>query len=599
MTTQPGTAWIAQAYDGWLEALDRAVGFSAGLDPSGVTHVILLGLAQHGKTSLALRLLEATETEAIGEALRGNRLQGQSATPGPIGYYAGPASAATDLADLKHQIENIFRDYASAFNAAGDQGSPGQSMFHSLPEIPIPSANPDCRLKLVDMAGFDGRETWAEAAAAYWTARADFTLLVIQAEKFSQLAGEEFKSVIAQFKNRWTHSDSMLVVTTCSFEQKEDPAEREMPWEVISQRRRDAFHKEILGSSSIPRDKVELYPVSIRPGQGQELDPLTQESLMRLRKRLAKPTLFTKLSNVEVLRQDRIAYLQAQWRPLETERAKGLHRITGLEAVLKDLDDAGNECSAVKDKLQLLTGPNYPLRPVTADTWHDTYKVQEPVNAYDHHTGQLRLIQHCNLQAVSDLHRKWTGLLPPELTHPLTSNLTDPGYRIDPRLRQPIPDQAFKTNHYWLKYDVERSGQNLHRAMTSLEQAIFEPAQRWAECLTTELKLRIDLFAQNLDLAKPLNRKRMEMLLEQDQQVVDRIAELELRQQSIPPIPDLEARLKATFIQAWNHTTALANQAQDDRNTIVYAFMELWAMKEALGQVEARFPGFGQETDPD
>lgn len=586
---QPGAEWIAQAYDDWLVAIDEASGFSRRIESAGVTHVILLGLAQHGKTTLALRLLEATSADAIGEALRGGRLQGQSATPGPIGYFACEAGATLDCSAITREVERIF----DAFNAARTEEGHRKVLFSDLPEIPIPSRNPTSPFKVVDMAGFDGRETWAEMAAGYWTARADYTILVIQAEKISQLMGEDFKPVIAQFKNRWTHSDSMLVVTTGSFEQKPNPAEEGLGWEAISKLRREQFYRDALADSSITLDKIELFPMSLLPGDGQADDPLTQESLARLKARLSGPTLLTRLSNAEVLRCDRIAALKVRRRPLELKQDHLGERLMVMEAADKGALEATKECAKFIQELPEIESGYYDMQAVDENTRHDIYKIQEPVNAFAFHANRLADYQGDQKRRLKNLHNRFNFFPLDELATVLQSQVHPVDLATD--LREPIADEDFKKRKrsfltlYFKHYDEAESGKALHQKMVERKWAMVSELKHCGGRFREQIVALAETFEGQLNKFRKAKGQELDQCRAEATQVQEALEDLDRRQAALPPIPDLVVSLKSAFTQVWNDLVAKANETDLDTNAIAELFLEQWTMKEDLEKVEARF----------
>lgn len=589
MDMQPGAAWIAEAYDAWLQAMDEASGFSPGIKSAGVTHVILLGLAQHGKTTLALRLLEAIAPDAIGDALRGGRLQGQSATPGPIGYFASQAGASLDGHAITREVEGIFDAYASSFNAVRHGEGQGKALFSALPEIPIPSRNPASPFKVVDMAGFDGRETWAEMAAGYWTARADYTILVIQAEKISQLTGEDFKPVLAQFKNRWTHSDSMLVVTTGSFEQKPDPAEEGLDWEAISKHRGDLFHRDVLGDSAIARDKIELFPMSLLPCDGQADDPLTQESLARLKARLSEDSLLRRLTNAKVLRRDRLASLKSQRTRLEVDANRHGTRLWELEAADRGARDAAEACAKVIRELEEIKSIHKDVEAVVKETRHDVYKIQEPINAFQFHSGRLGEYQDALKGYLKKLHDKFNFVPLDELVACLQSGIH--ATTLPTSLGEPIAEGFKKEMWVWpfTHYDEEESGKALHYAMKVRESAMLGEVARCASLFHDRVVAGVEHFEDLLKAFRQTKEEELTRCRAEIAGVKAAMADLDRRQADLPPIPDLEVGLQATFTRAWNGLVARANLTDMDENALAWLFLEQWAMKEKLDQVEARF----------
>ncbi len=180
---------------------------------SGELVAVLIGKAQVGKTSLALRLLGATRKEAalLSEALRGAREIGESATPVPIVYersdeFMGNIAKGT-LERIRKEIENARRK------------------MEEIAELPLklPLGNRNAiAAKVVDLVGLSAREETerklALRRANEWLQRADLVIYVLRAEHIVDLSPQE-GSELRPIMNKWrTRSGTSIFAITYAYE---------------------------------------------------------------------------------------------------------------------------------------------------------------------------------------------------------------------------------------------------------------------------------------------------------------------------------------------------------------------------------------------
>lgn len=587
--------WVNRAYELWLARMDAACGFSHGPPAPGRTDVILLGLTQNGKTTLALRLLEALAPKEMGEALRGGRPSGMSATPGPIAYTTVAATTEPDYyRAIKDQVARIYRDYLTGYAQWKSARSQGDSAAITPPSVAIPSATVKCPFLLVDMAGFDGQETWAEAAADYWTARSDYTILVVRAEYVSQMTGAQFASVLPRLINRWMHSDSLFIVTTHAFEGNLKPEEQGLDWEALRTLRADEIFK-ILAGRGLDRSQVEVFPVSFTDESSAQA--MTDISIRELRRRLSRDNSLTRLANAEVLRQDRASSLEAQKQDLmlKHEATQKLH--SKLVDSIQDAQDS-------EDLLKQVVLPHFDCKNFTfSDTdgkedYHDQYKCVEPQRMLDHFKLGLTAFQDQVDKLLGTLETRIAVLVPPETLAALKTKVIRTKIRAEHGYS--IPDEAFKERKWFgLRYDPEKSASNLLTAMqhrrgdvVKFTAASANTHRIGADSAVATTHTKVCAYRDELEARlKPLDEDHAEF--------VAQLAALEARFQTLPQIPDLLDELQAQFVAEWNQVTRQANQAQGQAGPLANAFLHHWAMREGLEKVNAHMERIVHRPQPE
>lgn len=578
--------WIDRAYSLWLERMDEVCGFSHGPPTHGETDVILLGLTQNGKTTLALRLLEALAPEAMGVALRGGRPSGMSATPGPIAYTAVEATTEPNYKAIETQVASIYRDYLTGYAQWKSERGQGGPLTIMPPSVAIPSAAVNCPFILVDMAGFDGRESWAEAAADYWTARADYTILVVRAEYVSQMTGAQFASVMPRLINRWMHSDSLFIVTTHSFEGNLKPEEEGLEWEELrTLRAKEIFN--VLAGHGLDRSQVEVFPVSFT--EKPFAQAMTDISIRELRKRLSRGNSLTRLANAEVVRQDRASRLEAQRQSLMRKHEHALKLQIKVAEAIQDAEECKELLKLQKEGYKL---PTFKCKDFASkDTYgkqdyHDTYKFAEPKRMLEHFEHDLTSFQEEVDLVMEKLAKRIDTLMPPETSVDLKKKVIRT--KIGAQLGYSIQDEEFKARKFLgLRYDSERSSSNLHAAMQYRRRDIAALAATSAkthlertETAVAKTKTKVDAYHDELKAGLiPLEREQAEF--------VAQVAALEGKFEALPQVPDLLDELRAQFVAEWNQVTRRANQAQEKTVPLAQAFLHHWAMREGLEKVNA------------
>lgn len=585
--TVPGASWVTKGYESWLTSLDNVCGFSSGIKSTSKTIVTLIGVTQEGKTTLALRLLDAIEPEKVGDALRGGRNLGQSATPGPIAYRAVSASGHPDYEAIRDSISRKFESYRARYEFW--QQNPGNPPpFESPPEIAVPSDLPDCRFTIVDMAGFDGRESWAEHAAEHWTARADYTILVIRAEYISKFTTELFAFIRPRLVNRWIHSDSIMVVTTRAFEGKSDPDEKSLDWNGIRENRLTEFH-EVLAGTSIERSQIKLFPVSFittdtTRGQLAKAKEYTENSIKELKELLSSENTYTRISNAGVLRLDRKDSLQREINNHKKRRRDVNAKMSKLKIHMELLIELKNYIN--NNSLPAFSCEKFHVSS-TNDKIHDSYSDVEPKRALEYYNKELNEFHKTLNNFISRITQKantYSYIKLPETFSERISLET-----LAPQLGHKIHENLYKTNKYIFLYDEKVSGKKLYDLMVSREEIIRGQSEsiatsyyNFASSKIHKVKsiLEQDIGNINKELSVAQNEKRI---------IDGEIKAIKDKKRRLPRIPDLNRIMSGYFINDWNKTVSEANSSAENSNHITISFINLCAMEESLNIVTKRF----------
>ena len=576
--------WIDRAYGAWLAHLDKAAGFAHETKVSGSKDVLLLGLTQNGKTTLALRLLDAVDPKGIGDALRGGRKQGQSATPGPIGYVAALASETMDKDSLAERVRQIYEAYLAAHPSNGTPVGDGDTPFQAPPIIAIPSTAEPGAMTLVDMAGFDGRESWAEQDAEYWTARADYTLLVIRADRVSGITGADFAAILPRLLNRWIHAGTILVVTTHAFEVNLSEEEKALDWDQFREKRADELFS-ILSGRGLERSQVELFPVSFTDEEPARTH--TERSLRALKARLQVDHSLNRLANAEVIRHERRQAMQGQKADLERQVAEGEVCRTRFEEDIKTLD-----CFAGKDYWPTPVFVAFPMSSTDGcEDFHDKVRQTEPTRMLAHYQHQLGLSFDKVAKAMAALERELTMYFNSEVAAPLRRKMER--NLIEPEAGCAIPEPEFKVRkrNMWTfglakSYDAGASSKGLAIALENREHKLAESAKSLYGFHDKMGRALLEIVWENLRIEKMKVQDNIQIHSGKQKLLLNEIRHLEARFEALPQIPGLANELQTTFTEDWNQTLLAAEEAGDNE-TLARSFLQLWALQESLGDARA------------
>ncbi|MEO0211895.1 MAG: hypothetical protein ABIN66_08620 [candidate division WOR-3 bacterium] len=357
-----GTPWV------WaLSALEKfrtELGWYEARPPDRLV-AVLLGEAQEGKTSLAMRLLGATREE-IGElekVLRGGRRYGESATQVATIY------EATGEKMTKKCLQSIAEEIRKAWN-----NKPNELRL----KLPIKG---DVAAVVVDLVGLNPRSLEEGERAIdltrKWLYLADLLIYVCRADHISNLTPHDVK--LSEIMDRfWVNKDTAIIVITFAYEVISPESAKMLmsirePEELFFEAQK--IHKKSLIRQISQRwrevdenDLPLVLPVCLKSG---DVDPIQEEAtryaISKIRGivnenpvRFRVRSGFTYPKQLEDEIKKREGELEREKRAIEEEKEKWQRKLEKLskesEELKDELDSIKSEIREMHEQKRFLTG---------------------------------------------------------------------------------------------------------------------------------------------------------------------------------------------------------------------------------------------------